>query len=306
MDGAAEPTNGAPTDANRLSRAVGVLGQIIAPTTLITVLLVYFGWARTSAVYGVFGIDWAVLGFSTQDYVFRSIGTAFTPAIGLLLAFLVAVPAHDSLLRLLAKAKRRDRPRLVAKIVVGLVTGIGVVLAALGVLGVVGAVRFRTAWPVVPLMLGFGVLLLGYAPTLYHAATGSTLGGDRRSPPHVALRIVFGTFLVLCLFWAVAVYGQKTGVEEAVRIASEPRALPGVIIYSPQSLKLDAPGLVETPLPGDDSRYRYRYDGLRLLVRGVDRYVLLPATWRPGMRAIVLHDDPALRLEFFLGSRPQA
>jgi hypothetical protein len=49
-----------------------------------------------------------------------------------------------------------------------------------------------------------------------------------------------------------------------------------------------------------DGRY-YRYDGLRLLVRTSDGYILLPTNWRPGMRTIVLRDSPDLRLEFYVG-----
>ena len=56
--------------------------------------MVYFGWARTSVHYAVFGIDQGTLGLSVQDYLLRSVNETFKPLAVLLLALLVAIPGH--------------------------------------------------------------------------------------------------------------------------------------------------------------------------------------------------------------------
>ena len=100
--------------------------------------------------------------------------------------------------------------------------------------------------------------------------------------------------------WSVAIYAQIRGFEEAQQIARRPASLPGVVVFAPSPLHLSGGGIRATILIDDQAKRYYRYDGLRLLVRANDRYILLPARWRPGMRTIVLPDDPALRLEFYL------
>src|SRR5919198_481590 len=56
-----------------------------APAALITALAFYFGWRRERAFAGYFGIDPSVLGFSTNDYVLRSVDALFVPAAVVLL-----------------------------------------------------------------------------------------------------------------------------------------------------------------------------------------------------------------------------
>jgi hypothetical protein len=65
-------------------------------------------------------------------------------------------------------------------------------------------------------------------------------------------------------------------------------------------MHLSGPGIIEYPLSSDaEAMYRFRYDGYRLLLRSDEMYFLLPLQWRPGARAVVLADDPSLRVEFF-------
>ena len=69
-------------------RIVGLVVALVAPTTLITALAYYFGYRREQAFAGYFGIDSSALGFSTSDYVLRSVDALFVPvAIVLLVAF---------------------------------------------------------------------------------------------------------------------------------------------------------------------------------------------------------------------------
>src|SRR6267378_186694 len=64
----------------------------LASGTLIAAFLYYFGWTRTDALWRSLGIDQSVMGFSTQDYVLRSIDSVFLPAVGL--AFLAVLVSN--------------------------------------------------------------------------------------------------------------------------------------------------------------------------------------------------------------------
>jgi hypothetical protein len=54
---------------------------------------------------------------------------------------------------------------------------------------------------------------------------------------------------------------------------------------------------------GPDAAYRFRYTGLKLIVRAGGRWFLLPAGWTPGNRgaALLLPDTDDLRVEFTPG-----
>src|SRR4051794_8995316 len=58
------------TSIQSLLSAVGTFGP---PVTIVTALLVYFGWARSQRQAQAMGLDVSQFGYSTQDYVLRSI-----------------------------------------------------------------------------------------------------------------------------------------------------------------------------------------------------------------------------------------
>jgi hypothetical protein len=293
MTGGTGAQDGTTGTTGGMSRLAHLAGKVVAPVTAITALMIYFGWARASATYGVFGIHYSVLGFSFQDYLFRSINDTFRPTALLLLIIFVAVPVHLGLIKVMERGWRK---RTVLPLVAA-----GTTLTVVGLLGFLRVVTYRVAWPVIPLSLGLGVLLIGYATSLWRAASETQLrplGGS--DVIDIVTRFAFAAFLSLTLVWSVAVYAQISGAEEAQQIARRPASLTGVVVFAPKPLHLSGGGIRETVLIGDQESRYYRYDGLRLLVRANDRYILLPARWRPGMRTIVLPDDPPLRLEFYL------
>jgi hypothetical protein len=77
-----------------------------------------------------------------------------------------------------------------------------------------------------------------------------------------------------------------------------------VILYSVQPLGLDGPGVDYTSLPADPSRFRFRYSGLKLLVRSGGKYFLVPAGWssRSGAPTFAIPDGDDIRVEFQPGS----
>jgi hypothetical protein len=84
-------------------------------------------------------------------------------------------------------------------------------------------------------------------------------------------------------------------------VAQNLGARPAVTVFSARRLHLT--GVAEQELDGRDSAYRYRYAGLRMLIRSGGKYFLLPDGWIRGRgAAIVLSDGPSLRFEFGSGA----
>jgi hypothetical protein len=109
------------------------------------------------------------------------------------------------------------------------------------------------------------------------------------------------------LFWAVGDYSAAVGTGRARNYASNLPSFPGVIVYSDRSLSLTMPGIRETRCRDAHAAYRFRYDGLNLLMRSGDQYLLLPKTWTKAQgRAILLPRSGSIRLEFTKWAQPEA
>src|SRR4051812_44492394 len=78
------PTGPGGAEASLL-KTIELIASIVAPVTVLSALLYYFGWVRTNAVFRYFGADPAILGFGVPEYVARSAGTAFAPVVIVLL-----------------------------------------------------------------------------------------------------------------------------------------------------------------------------------------------------------------------------
>jgi hypothetical protein len=273
-----------------------IVGQIVASTGVLLALLVYFGWVRTDVFFGVFGISTSTLGFSVQDYALRSVQATVQPLVVVLLVLVLIRPAHLVVLR---AARSESRA---AAFVAPAVIAIGAVALVVGLAGFTGIVVFDVEWPLVPMSLGLGTLVVAYGITVRRMRAASAAGApDAALPPFAVLqRVALAAVVVLTLFWSAAVFAQLSGIDEAERVASRPTGLPGVVVFTPHRLHVAGSGVTETILAAEpEPAYRYRYDGLHLLIRSDGRYFLLPAGWRPGVRAIVLSEDPGYRMEFF-------
>ena len=77
-----------------ISQLARLVGAIVAPTTLVTSLLFYFGWSRAYWFYDYFGVNSTMLGLTTQDYVQQSLDGLFVPLTVAACATLVALWAH--------------------------------------------------------------------------------------------------------------------------------------------------------------------------------------------------------------------
>jgi hypothetical protein len=258
------------------------IGELLANVTVITGLLVFFGWKRSDTQAHELGIDSNILGMSTKDYVLRSVGSVFT-----LLAFVVLVALAwlwlDPRLRAI---KRTARFRLVT--FTATFSWLGLPLIVVGI----GYVWPISSFYLFPLSVGGGILLSLYA---LH------LRGTQRWN-WARIKLFASGAVVLSLFWSAMNLAIVEGIELADRFAGDVRSAVGVVVYSKDRLHLAAPEVWEEALPPENSAYRYRYGGLRLLENTGGKYFLASDGWtRERGVVVVLRDDTATRLEFVRG-----
>lgn len=285
--------------ASGLSQLVRVVGSIVAPTTLLTALLFYFGWSHAYWFFAYFGVNSTTLGLTTQDYLIRSIDGLFVPLTVVTSSGLVAGWMHIVLKNRLAEESRATALRVLVP-----VTAIsGLALLAAGLCGVFGHPIFEFHFAVPPLSLASGILLLSYSSRLHRSATSTA--ADPVGPEWMGIVEWAGVFVLvgLSLFWAAQGYSAAVGTSRAQSYASQLDGEPDAVVYSTRSLSLHAPGVKESVCGNADAAYRFRYDGLKLVLQSGDQYFFLPRGWSPSAGpAIVIPRGDSLRLEFLLPS----
>lgn len=270
-------------------------GAVVGQTTLIGALLYYFGWARTQAAMGYFGIDSSVARFSVNDYIIRSLNVGIKMLVILGLLALLLVLGHRWLSGMLASLQRPSMTRRVILIC----TLTGLLLCIAGLLGFYNFVIYSTQYPFVPVMIAVGVTLIGYGFHLYVSS--------RPDPQPYAWSawvqaVVIIALDIILIFWTVAVYAGITGEQDAKELAANLSAQPSVAIYSEDPLGLNPPAKAKE-LPASYSRYRYLYTNLKLLLYSSGRYFLVPDNWERGREPVLVVDEgSSLRFEFFTGS----
>ncbi|MDP9870027.1 MULTISPECIES: hypothetical protein [Streptosporangium] len=281
----AEPAEGLQAVAGN-STLLQWVSAILANATVVTALLVYFGWERSDVMARRLGINESILGMSTSDYVLRSV----RPVLVLLLIVGAAGFAWLYLDHWLTRVLRAPN-RLTTYVLRTLSLAWLVLPALVWLLGYVPAWR-AFIYVAFPFSIGAGVLLAYYA-----AHVRASLPGGAPPARETALRAFVALSVGFSLFWGTSHYATVLGntLADGVR----PGALTKVTVYSPQRLHLTAPGVVETPLQDDKSTYRYRYTGLRLLDHTGGRYFLISDAWtRTTGVVVVLADKDPVRMEF--------
>jgi hypothetical protein len=268
-----------------------VITTFIAPTTLVGALVFYFGWTRTRAWWLYFGVDPSVLGFSNQDYVLRSVNALF-PAL-LVVAIVAAAMAWavrrtDRLVADIASGRAGPNARRVLSRARPIIGTLGATFFAAGVIALFwGLLHFEV---LSALALGLGAMLLALAGRL---RTGRAARRDRSSWETAALWVV----LTLSAFWAISDFALLTGRGAARFTGNNLSLRPAVTIFSTERLGLSGPG-VDTEALAASERYRFRYTGLRILLRTGGRFLLVPEGWEPGAAVFLIDDEPSLRFEF--------
>jgi hypothetical protein len=317
--------------AEAVPKALQVVGSIVAPTTLLTALCVYFGLMYAIGYYRYFGVNYTVLDLPTQGLLILSASTAVMP-----LATLAAVMLVSLWIYRLPLERSSDRVRRWLSFTLLPVVAVGgaALLALVAAETLLHLQVFPSPFPEGRgISLSAGVVLLAWAARLRAtlAPTGtaererataatatprSVLALARRAllaatrpaepdhgPGHVALTVAKWVCLSVLfgvgLFWAVGSYALRLGPQDAQGFVMNLRCAPHVVLYSEKSLNLFTAGLTEEPATNPEGAYGFRYPGLKLVPQAGDQYLLLPADWAPAARpAIVLPRSDTLRLEF--------
>jgi hypothetical protein len=268
-----------------------LLKEVVAPTTLATGLLFYFGWSHAYWFFDYFGVNSTLLGLSNRDYLMRGLDGLFVPFVVVAGVTLVALWGGRLLRARLERLERYGR-RSWWPPVLG---GAGVVLCANGLSRIFVGTPFNRPLALAPLSLATGVAMV--AGAVHVRTAGQPRPEVAGLVEYVAVFVLIG----LSLFWAANDYAAAVGRSRAAQFVRELPWYPEAIVYSEHDLNLTGIEMVRCADP--EAAYRFRYDGLVLVVESGDYYVLLPKWWsRQEGVAVVLPRGDGVRLEFVRAS----
>lgn len=277
--------------------ALSIAGTIASQTALTTGLLYYFGWARAQSTLAYFGLDTSLVGFSTADYLLRSINVAFTPFIRVALAALVLLGLHRLLVRRALERPAGSWGRHAGRWIIAVARVVAVALAAVVIIRML--VPEQISWPsglALPLLLVASVALLGYVAhvrSTYPDALTTTPPQHPRAQALVLLALG-----LLGALWAVGMYADQVGTRMAANIVADLPERSAVVVYSVERIAIAGTGVEVSEIAQPGSRYHYQYSGIRMLARSADKYLLLPVGWQQGRdRVFLIPDDESIRID---------
>jgi hypothetical protein len=299
-----------PVDVLDVKRLIDHAALFVAPTSFVTGLMYWIGWAKTEAYWSHFGIDPALLKLSTTDYLVRAVSTSFT---FLTLLLLFAITAT-----MLYRAAEHHRTHLQpfqlqllewGLFAAGVLFFARIALADLfpSQLGALDWAHWASRGTLVGPVFGvIGLLMVAYSAqlhgnrlTMLHRHDTAQLGRSRR--------VLAGSsvaFIVLASFLAADRYAQYKGTQSAEADLGNPKYFYKTEIYSRDKLQISGIGLAEVPLaPSENSEqeknFRFKYSGLRLMRYSRGNYFLLSLD---DSRALVLPESADVRVEFLPSS----
>ncbi|MGH2770894.1 MAG: hypothetical protein ACRDJF_10305 [Actinomycetota bacterium] len=214
------------------------MGLVVALGVAVSALLFYFGWVYTDARARYFGIDPSMLGYSAQEYIFRSIDVVFLPLGAFLIAGLLLLWAHS---RIACWMRSGRRLRLLTRGAIPSIQLGGLLLFVVGALGITRRYVFGIDLLVTPLSLALGIAALAYGTYLRRRLRPS---GSPVEPSWLSsVNLVAVTILVLLsLFWTMGDWAQALGRAKAHAFAEELASRRGVVVSSKEQLPIDVPG----------------------------------------------------------------
>lgn len=288
-DGRAVPSQPSPRQrGTALSQVWSVLATVVAPATLVTALLFYFGYVSAREQFAYFGVDVDALGYSTEEFAMRAPQPLLVPGLLLLLGTAGLTWLTGTLRRRLQSASPRTVRRTAGAI---RWIGSGLLAAGLVMLLTYPEAGGWDPYPLVtPALLGAGAGILALSTTW--------LAEPRDGGRTTTVLLVF--VVIASVFWATATIAQWSGRGQAKALARDLTELPAVVLDTPEALLPRDGAVVETVLPPQEGQtYRYRYRGLRLLAEGDGRLFLVPETWSSsGSTFVVDFDDARVRFRF--------
>ncbi|MDI2033828.1 hypothetical protein [Paenarthrobacter nitroguajacolicus] len=277
--------------STRWKRTLEVLSVVGPPLTVVTALLVYFGWARTDAQAKAMGLDVSLFGYTVQDFMLRSIQSLFQPLAWLVVIGLLWLMLDRAVARLLDVPGNRRRVQLSATVV--LLLGFAYA-AAMWI-----AVTARPGETVLyaPFLVAAGLVVGAWGLSVRRRAAAASPQGRRATPRAIEGWLVF-VLVTLLLFWGTSDYAQALGRGAAVDYQERSHLLPTAVVYSKERLAVTVPNVKEESA-GSEASPLFRYTGLRLLVVSGGRIFLLNDGWSlEHGRVVVLPDNGSVRVEY--------
>jgi uncharacterized membrane protein len=317
-----------PPHRGQLERWVNFGATIVAPATVLSAVLFYFGYVSARAQYEYFGVDVDTIGLSTRDYVMRSPQPLLVPLLVLTLVGVVVVVLHTAIRERIVRATAAgdESASRVAGLrrLTGRAMSVGLVVLSAGIVLLFSYPVIRE-WAlynlVTPLLIALGAAIVAYSSHVLGllAASGSsavpprTSATVRNAPSTILVRrsavLLIVVVVAACTFWATATIAQWSGRGLAHYNARHLDRYPSVILDTKERLYLTngcrrtsdraVPCVDESMLPATAGQeYKYRYRHLRLLIEGHDRMFLVPEVWSPSDSTLVLPLDGSVRIQF--------
>lgn len=279
------PSTPAPEARDLASSTITALG-LLAPTGVVAAIFYYFGYVSSKSFYYYYGISVSALDISSNQYFAESADALFRPVVLLVLLALALLLLDRWVQERLRRTSRRTGRRLLRA---------SLLFAALVALsGLLGLVRDSAgAWSA--LGLAGAALFIEYVLSVAarHRRSASP-SPEVAEPGHAVRRGLLIALALLCLFWSVAHLAAERGTSRARVIELTLSQQPQAVVYSDKDLRLNGPGIGMMTLSGDSAGYSHVYNGLRPLLYGRGRWLLLPKGWTHdnGATVIVLDDNP--------------
>ena len=190
---------------------IGVVGLFIAPTTVITSLCYFYGYVATRKYFAYFGIDTDAIGFTTSDYVMRSVRALYVPVIAGLLTYVALLWAGPYLRRLVQSARRTRLVRTLgwAAVAVGAVSTAWAIVSLTLPQGALVHIDALT-----PVALGLGAAFLGVGVWML-TSSQTPVAPTPFAAAHRASLVVAAAAIVLALFWITDILAVAYGEDQA-------------------------------------------------------------------------------------------
>ena len=285
----------APGQQGPIKSLVDFLASVAGPLGLIGALLYYIGVVDAREYFSYFGVDYALLGFSTVEYVSRSadviIPTSIVAVSAIMTLFFVHVLARQfpRLLRLGGAGRwvRRGLP---------VVAALTLLVGAVGFAATSGGSGWRLAFPI---SIMVSVLLIESIGTTADQLGDGATRKNGTSGLVPARRLTVAVTIILV---GLVLISSNSGDRARARAAKDGTAmvtLPAVAVFSEKDLAITGSGVVALRQSVVGGQYNFRYTGLRVLGRGNYGVLLVPDGWRPGQgNTILLRQDSSIRFDF--------
>jgi hypothetical protein len=275
-----------------------VAGSVLAPLTVLTALMYYFGLLHAFWFFGTFGVDYTVFGLSTQDYLIRSADGLFVPLTAIASAGLAILWGHRLLPNRLGSAWRAAA----APVVIFVLALLGAAFLSVAVIAIFAPEVMRPYLAVPGLALGAGVLLLMAASRVHRWLREQRAGYGALGPEPWAMHAAewAAVFLLVSvgLFWAAGDWSAAVGTRRANQVLESLKSWPDAVLYSHKRLSLSTAGVRETHCQGGEESGMYRYDGMHLIVYAGGQYLFLPTDYEVTGQAIVVPKTDDMSLVF--------